>query len=67
VEDIQKRQFLKALKEVLRSSLAMLDFSTVPLTEVVNRALNLDYQQLGLGLSQFRALAPPLKAEEKAF
>jgi Glu-tRNA(Gln) amidotransferase subunit E-like FAD-binding protein len=43
-EDIQKRQFLKALKEPLRSSFALLDFSTVPLMEVVNMALNLDHQ-----------------------
>jgi hypothetical protein len=57
-KDIQKRQFLKALKEPLRSSFALLDSSTVPLTEIVNRALNLDHQQLGLGLSQFRVLAP---------
>jgi hypothetical protein len=51
-KDIQKQHFLKALKEPLRSSFALLDFSTVPLTEVINQALNLDHQQLGLGLSQ---------------
>jgi hypothetical protein len=66
-EEIQKRQFLKALREPLRSSFAMVDFSTVPLTEIVNKALNLNHQQLGLGLSQFRSIAPSLKAEEKAF
>jgi hypothetical protein len=43
VEDIQKRQFLKALKEPLRSSFTLLDFSMVPLMEVVNWALNLDH------------------------
>jgi hypothetical protein len=43
-ENIQKRQFLKALKEPLRSSFALLDFSTVPLTEVVKRVLNLNHQ-----------------------
>jgi nucleoside recognition membrane protein YjiH len=42
MEDIQKRQFLKALKEPLWSSFALLDFSTVPLTEVINQVLNLD-------------------------
>jgi hypothetical protein len=66
-EEIQKRQFLKALREPLRSAFALMDASTVPLTEIVNRALNLDHQQLGLGLSQFRAVAPTPKAEEKAF
>jgi hypothetical protein len=66
-EDIQKCQFLKAWKEPQRSSFTLMDFSTVPFTEVINRVLNLDHHQLGLGLSQFRALAPPLKAEEKAF
>jgi hypothetical protein len=66
-EEIQKRQFLKALREPLRSTFALMDASTVPLTEIVNHALNLDHQQLGLGLSQFRAIAPSLKAEEKAF
>jgi hypothetical protein len=54
-EEIQKRQFLKALWEPLRSSFALMDASTVPLTEIVNKALNLDHQQLGLGLSRFRA------------
>jgi hypothetical protein len=44
-EDIQKRQLLKALKEPLRSSFALLDFSTVPFTEVVNWVLNLDHEQ----------------------
>jgi hypothetical protein len=66
-EEIQKRQFLKALREPLRSSFAMVDVSTVPLTEIVNRALNLDHQQLGLGLSKFRSIAPSPKAEERAF
>jgi hypothetical protein len=66
-EDIQKREFLKALREPLRSSFGLMDASTVPLTEIVNRALNLDHQQLGLGLSQFRAIAPSPKAEEEAF
>ena len=42
-EDIQKRQFLKALKEPLWSSFALLDFTTVPISEVINRALNLDH------------------------
>jgi hypothetical protein len=66
-EDIQKRQFRKALREPLRSSFALMDASTVPLTEIVNRALNLDHQLLGLGLFQFCAIAPSPKAEEKAF
>jgi hypothetical protein len=66
-EEIQKRQFLKALWEPLRSAFALMDASTVPLMEIVNSALNLDHQQLGLGLSQFRAIAPSPKAEEKAF
>jgi hypothetical protein len=66
IEEIQKRQFLKALREPLRSSFAMVDISIVPLTEIVNRALNLDHQQLGLGLSQFRSIAPSPKAEERA-
>jgi hypothetical protein len=65
-EEIQKRQFLKALREPLRSAFALMDASTVPLTEIVNRALNLDHQQLGQGLSQFRTIAPSPKAEEKA-
>jgi hypothetical protein len=42
-EEMQKRQFLKALKEPLRSSFALLDFSSIPLTEVFNRALNQDH------------------------
>jgi hypothetical protein len=67
VEEIQKRQFLKALQELLRSSLALIDASIVPLTEIINRALNLDHQQLGLGLSQFRAITPLPTAKEKAF
>jgi hypothetical protein len=67
VEEIQKRQFLKALKELLWSSFALLDTSTVPLTEMVNRALDLDHQRLGLGLSHYCALVPSLKAEERAF
>jgi hypothetical protein len=66
-EEIQKRQFLKALREPLRSAFALMDASIVPLTEIVNRALNLDHQQLGLGLCQFCAMAPSPKAEEKAF
>jgi hypothetical protein len=66
-EEIQKCQFLKALREPLRSTFALMDASTVPLTEIVSRALNLDHQQLGLGLSQFRAMASSPKAEEKAF
>jgi hypothetical protein len=66
-KEIQKCQFLKALRELLRSSFALMDASTVRLTEIVNRALNLDHQQLGLGLSQFHAIAPSPKAEEKAF
>jgi hypothetical protein len=66
-EEIQKRQFLKALREPLRSSFALMDASTVPLTKIIKRALNLDHQQLGLALSQFRAIAPSPKAEEKAF
>jgi hypothetical protein len=66
-EEIQKRQFLMALREPLRSAFALMDDSTVPLTEIVNRALNLDHQQLGHGLSQFRTIAPSPKAEEKAF
>jgi hypothetical protein len=66
-EEIQKRQFLKALREPLRSAFALMDASMVPLTKIVNRALNLDHQQLGLGLSQFRVIAPSSKAEEKAF
>jgi hypothetical protein len=41
-EDIHKRQFLKTLKEPLWSSFALLDFSTVPLMEVINQALNLN-------------------------
>jgi hypothetical protein len=67
IEEIQKRQFLKALREPLRSAFALMDASTVPLTEIVNRALNIDHQQLGLGLSQFRTIALSPKAEEKAF
>jgi hypothetical protein len=66
-EEIQKRQVLKALREPLRSASALMDASTVPLTEIVNRALNLDHQQLGLGLSRFRAVAASPKADEKAF
>jgi hypothetical protein len=65
-EEMQKRQFLKALKEPLRSSFALLDFSNTPLWEVFNRALNLDHQQLGIGLSHVRALAPIPKTEEKS-
>ena len=52
-EDIRRRQFLKALKEPLRSSFALLDFSTVPISEVINRALNLDHQNIGAGLALF--------------
>jgi hypothetical protein len=66
-EEIQKRQFLKALRDPLQSAFAFIDASTVTLTEIVNRALNLDHQQLGHGLSQFRTIAPSPKAEEKAF
>ena len=55
-EDIPKRQFLKALKEPLRSSYALLDFTMVPITEVINRALNLDHQNIGIGLALFRGL-----------
>jgi hypothetical protein len=66
-EEIQKRQFLKALREPLRSAFALMDASMVPLTEIVKRALNLDHQQLGHGLSQFCTIAPSPKAEEKAF
>jgi hypothetical protein len=65
--EMQERSFLKALKEPLRSSFALLDFSNTPLSEVFNRALNLDHQQLGIGLSQVCALAPILKMEEKSF
>jgi hypothetical protein len=46
---------------------ALMDASTVPLMEIVNRALNLDHQQLGLDLSQFRAIVPSPKTEEKTF
>jgi hypothetical protein len=67
VEEIQKRQFLKALREPLRSAFALMDAYTVALMEIVNQALNLDHQQLGVGLSQFRAVAPSPKADEKAF
>jgi hypothetical protein len=42
-EVMQKGKFLKALKEPLRSSFALLDFSSIPLTEGFNRALNLDH------------------------
>ena len=56
MEDIQKRQFLKVLKEPLRSSFALLDFSNVPLTEVINRALNLDHQNIRTGLALFQGL-----------
>ena len=56
MEDIQKRKFLKAIKESLRSSFALLDFSIVPLTEVVNRALKLDDQNIGTGLALFQGL-----------
>ena len=42
-EEIQKRKFVKSLKEPLRSSFELLDFSNVPLTEVVNQALNLNH------------------------
>jgi hypothetical protein len=42
-EEIQKRQFLKALRDPLRSAFALTDASTVTLTEIVNRALNLDH------------------------
>jgi hypothetical protein len=42
-DEMQKRQFLKALKEPLCSSFALLDFSNISLTEVFNRALNLDH------------------------
>jgi hypothetical protein len=66
-EEIQKREFLKALRDPLRSAFAFIDASTVTLTEIVNRALNLDHQQSGHGLSQFRTIAPSPKAEEKAF
>ena len=52
-EDIQKWQFLKALKEPVRSSFALLDFSTVPLTEVVYRALNLDHKNIDTSLALF--------------
>jgi hypothetical protein len=57
----------EAFKELLKSSFALLDFSTVPLTEVFSRALNFDHQQLGLGLCKFHALAPLPRAKEKAF
>ena len=43
IEDIRKRQFLKALKEPLRSSFPLLDFSNVSLTLIINRALYLDH------------------------
>jgi hypothetical protein len=43
-ENIQKRQFLKALREPLRSSFALMDATTVSRTEIKNRALNLDHQ-----------------------
>jgi hypothetical protein len=66
-EEIQKRQFLKALRERLRSLFALMDASTVPLTEIINMALNLDHWQLRLGLSQFHAIAPSSKAKENAF
>jgi hypothetical protein len=49
-EGIQKHQFLKALRESLRSAFALMDASTVPLTKIANRGLNLDHQQLGLEL-----------------
>jgi predicted nuclease with RNAse H fold len=67
LEEMQKRQFFKALKELLRSSFTLLDFNNTPLSEVFNRALNLDHQQLGIGLSPVRALAPILKMEENSF
>jgi hypothetical protein len=66
-EEMQKWQFLKALKELLHSSFALLDFSNIPLTEVFNRVLNLYHQQLEIGLSQVRAPAPISKTEEKSF
>ena len=56
-EDIRKRHFLKALKEPLWSSFALLDFTTVPVTEVINRALNLDHQNIGSSLALSRGLA----------
>jgi hypothetical protein len=62
-EEMQKRQFLKALKEALHASFTLLDFTSVPLTKVFNRARNLDYQQLGIGLSQVYALAPISKVD----
>jgi hypothetical protein len=61
-EEIQKRQFLKALRDSLRSAFALMDAYMVPLTEIINCALNLDHQQLGLRLSQFHAIAPSPKA-----
>jgi hypothetical protein len=66
-ENIQKRQSLKALREPLRSSFALMDATTLPLTNIVNTALNLDHQQRGLRLSQVRAITPSPKGEEKAF
>ena len=69
-EDIRKRQFLKALKEPLRSSFALLDFTTVPVTEVINRALNLDHQNIGTGLALFQGLTASTSqptAEETQF
>ena len=53
-EEIQKWQFLKALKKPLRSLFALLDFSIVPLTE--DRALNLDLQNIGTKLALFQGL-----------
>jgi hypothetical protein len=44
-----------------------MDAFKMPLTEIVNKPLNLDHQQLGLGLSQFRAIASSLTTKEKAF
>jgi hypothetical protein len=67
MEEMQKQQILKALKEPLHSSFTLLDFRSISLTKVFNQVLNLDHQQLGIGLSQVCALAPIPKTEEKSF
>ena len=57
MDDIRKRQFLKALKEPVQSSFALLDFAMLPFTEVIHRALNVDHQNIGSGLTLIQGLA----------
>ena len=56
-KEIQKRQFLKALNEPFWSSFALLDFTTVPLMEVINWALKWNHQNIDINLALFQGNA----------